>query len=325
MSNPWENPGTDPGSVEPGQEQKKGEQEKTPIPSMPKVYKTGAWYVFVPLVIKLVVSMVVSMAAAGIYSFFYMSNHYDEAVGAMQNQDAMTDMTLTITEQLMQYTTLLEGISALLVIPIMLFLFHRDRKNEKFLGIVPNKKASLWQYAGVIGISAVLCVGVNNLIIIGNLQSMSASYQQTTDALYSASLPVQVICLGLLVPAAEELVFRGVMFRRMRQRAGFIRSAVSASLIFAVIHGNMVQMIYAFFMGMVLCYLYEKYGSVKAPVLGHMVMNLVSIAATETAAYEWMMQQPMRIGIITVVCAAAASSIFLLIQRIDEKPVQPSV
>lgn len=70
MSNPWENPGTDPGSVEPGQEQKKDEQEKTPIPSMPKVYKTGAWYVFVPLVIKLVVSMVVSMAAAGIYSFF---------------------------------------------------------------------------------------------------------------------------------------------------------------------------------------------------------------------------------------------------------------
>lgn len=77
---------------------------------------------------------------SGNIQLFYMSNHYDEAVGAMQNQDAMTDMTLTITEQLMQYTTLLEGISALLVIPIMLFLFHRDRKNEKFLGIVPNKK-----------------------------------------------------------------------------------------------------------------------------------------------------------------------------------------
>lgn len=325
MSNPWENPGTDPGSFDSGQERKKDEQKKAPMPTMPRVHKNGVWYVFRPLIIKIIVSMVVSMAAAGLYSFFYMSNHYDEAIGAMQNQDAMMNMSMTITEQIMQYTTLLEGISALIVIPIMLFLFYRDRKNEKIMGILQNRKASLWKYAGVIGISAVLCIGINNLIIIGNLQSLSASYEQTSEALYSAALPVQVVCLGILVPMAEELVFRGVMFRRMRQRAGFMRSAVSASLIFAVIHGNMVQILYAFVMGMVLCYLYEKYGSVKAPVLGHMVMNLVSIAATETAAYDWMLQQPVRMGVITVVCAAAASSIFVLMQRIDEKPIQEMI
>ncbi len=29
---------------------------------------------------------------------------------------------------------------------------------------------------------------------------------------------------------------------------------------------NMIQMIYGFLLGMVFCYIYEKYGSVKAPV-----------------------------------------------------------
>lgn len=325
MSNPWENPGTDQGPFEPGQEREKDEQKKAAMPSVPRVQKTGVGYVFSPLLIKIIISMAVSMAAAGIYSFFYMSDHYDEAIGAMQNQDAMMDLSLTITEHIMQYTTLLEGISALIVIPVMLFLFHRDRRNEKILGIAQNKKASLWKYAGVIGISAVLCIGINNLIMIGNLQAVSAGYEQTSKALYSASLPVQVMSLGVLVPIAEELVYRGVMYRRMRQKAGFIRSAVSASLIFAIIHGNMVQMLYAFLMGMVLCYMYEKYGSIKAPVLGHMVMNLVSIAATESSLYSWMIQQPVRIGVITVICAAAASSIFVLMQRIDEKPVREAV
>ena len=35
---------------------------------------------------------------------------------------------------------------------------------------------------------------------------------------------------------------------------------------------------------------------------------------------DWMAADPVRIGVITVVCASAASTMYILIQRIEERP-----
>ena len=71
-----------------------------------------------------------------------------------------------------------------------------------------------------------------------------------------------------------------------------------------------------------LAYVYEKYGSLKAPVAAHMSMNLLSVLATRYGLYNWMLKDNIRIGIITVVCAAVASTMFVIIQRIEEKPTK---
>ena len=82
----------------------------------------------------------------------------------------------------------------------------------------------------------------------------------------------------------------------------------------------MVQMLYGFILGFSFCYLYEKYGSVMAPVTAHVSSNILSVLLTELNAMEWMSAEPLRIGIITVICASAASTMYVLIQRIEEKP-----
>lgn len=321
MNNPWENPGQNSGGN--GGPQKMPEGMPTG-PVMQPAPRRGIWYVWSPLIIKYVISFAVSIAAVMGYTFFYLSRHYEEAVGAMQNRQEMLNLSLTISQRMLRYTTELEGVTALIVIPVILYMFHKDRKNERIAGIIPNRKAPIWKYAAVIGIAAALCVALNNLILIANLSSYSTSYQQTSEALYSASFGVQILCLGILVPVSEELVFRGMMFKRMREQAGFTRSAFYASLVFAILHGNVVQMLYAFASGMLFSYLYEKYGSVKAPVSAHIVMNLISIAATQFHLFSWMMEDKMRISIITVLCAAFAATMFVLIQRIEEKPVIPN-
>ena len=73
----------------------------------------------------------------------------------------------------------------------------------------------------------------------------------------------------------------------------------------------------------VFCYIYEKYGSVKAPVAAHIAVNLLSVFATPFHLFDWLLQEPMRAGVITVICAAVASSMYLFIQRIEEKPDLP--
>ena len=149
------------------------------------------------------------------------------------------------------------------------------------MGIVPNRKAPLWKYAAVVLMSLTLCLGLNNLINIGNLAASDEAYTQTIQALYSAAFPVQIVCLGILVPISEELVFRGLLFQRLRERGTFLQAALYSALVFGLMHMNMVQNLYGYILGMMLAYVYEKYGSVKAPILAHMTMNLLSVTATK--------------------------------------------
>ncbi|MBR2043100.1 MAG: CPBP family intramembrane metalloprotease, partial [Clostridia bacterium] len=66
--------------------------------------------------------------------------------------------------------------------------------------------------------------------------------------------------------------------------------------------------------GILLAYLYEKYGSIKAPILAHILMNIVALTLTEANIFVWMFKDIMRMSVITILCAAAASTIFLFIQ-----------
>ena len=162
------------------------------------------------------------------------------------------------------------------------------------------------------------------MLIIGNITTVSEEYQTVMQGFYSAPLLIQGISLGILVPICEELVFRGLVFQRLRMRSGFLSAALYSAVIFSLLHGNMVQMIYALFLGVVYAYMYEKYGSVKAPIFAHMVANLISVFATHYNWFEWMAKDPMRIGIITVLCGTIGSSMYVWMQRIDEKPDHPN-
>ena len=92
------------------------------------------------------------------------------------------------------------------------------------------------------------------------------------------------IAAVLIAPFGEELIFRGVMYTyacrivenvRSRKAAFYIANTIQA-LAFGIFHGNLVQGTYAFFMGLVLGYLRERFGSVWASILAHMIINGVS-------------------------------------------------
>ena len=52
-------------------------------------------------------------------------------------------------------------------------------------------------------------------------------------------------------------------------------------MVFGVIHGNLLQGIYAFLLGVLFCFLYDMSGrDLKVPILAHMSANLASVLAT---------------------------------------------
>ena len=286
-------------------------------------YGKRLWHLWSPLILKMAIGFGVSVLAAGAFTIIFMAKNPDLVNQAAMDQNKISDLYQQLMGEILNVTTIVEGVAALVTIPVLLVMFHRDRMRERMAGIVPNKKAPLWKYFALILMVLGISLGFNNLVLIGNLSSYDAAYEQTISLLYAAPFAAQIICLGVLVPMCEELVFRGLMFKRLRERAPFWQAALYASAVFAFLHMNMIQMIYGFLLGIVFCYIYEKYGSVKAPVAAHIAVNLLSVFATQFHLFDWLLQEPMRAGVITVVCAAVASSMYLFIQRIEEKPDLP--
>lgn len=276
------------------------------------------WHIWGPFLINFGIDIAISIVAAMIFIGIYSAAHTKEVMDAYGNQKAMMQMINNVIELTQQYAVGVQGIAAMITIPIMAFFYHRDRLRERTYGVQENRKAPAVQYIWIVFLAGTLNFALNNLIMIGNLSDYSASYEEIAEVFYSPSIEMQLLCLGILTPVAEELVFRGLMYRRMREDTGFVAAMVYTAVVFGVFHGNVVQMLYGFIMGLMLAYVYEKYGSVAAPIMAHITVNIVSVLATYSEIYNWMMDSILIVGTITVACAVIAASVFLIIQRIDE-------
>lgn len=275
------------------------------------------WYLWGALIIKVIISYLVTISGEIAYMAIYAYENPDAFMEISSSQENIVEFAMQLVETLLPYTTILEGIAALITLPILWLMFRSDTKKEKHLQMPQAVKAPLGKYAAIIFLSIAMCIGVNNLLYMSGLTAVDESYTEATTAMYAADLWIQILCLGILIPIVEELVFRGLMYKRLRYSMSFMRAASYSALAFGIFHGNLVQMLYALVLGMLFAYLYEKYGSVKAPILAHIVMNLVSVIATNAGAMGWMSEEYVRMGSITVACAAVASSMFVLVQRIE--------
>jgi len=275
-----------------------------------------------PFLLKLLIVYVVSC----IFIAVLMGQYLESTIGldsmAVAEYMSVEENYYNVYNEVMNmaapYTTIMEGLAALITIPALIYMFYKDRMRDKMNGVGAVKKLPLWSYAAVVVMAVALCLGINNLLFISNLASLSEQYTETMEVLYSPSLGVQIICLGILTPLCEEMVFRGLMYKRLREYSGYMYAMLMTAFVFSFSHMNIVQTVYAFFMAVVFAFLYEKYGSVKAPVISHVTANTIAIFATEYSLFDWIMADQMRAMILTVVCAAVASTMYVFIQRMDE-------
>ncbi len=91
---------------------------------------------------------------------------------------------------------------------------------------------------------------------------------------------------GFLVPLAEELVFRGLIFRWLRQRFDFWPAACISAAVFGAAHIRVDQAVIAGLLGLPLAWLYEKSRSLAPAILMHQTYN--SLVLMLTFAVVWL-------------------------------------
>lgn len=90
-----------------------------------------------------------------------------------------------------------------------------------------------------------------------------------------SEMPLSVVLLGgcILGPLCEEVLFRGLLAGRLA-RYGQKPAAFVSALLFGLYHVNLSQFCYAFLLGLLLAYAYFYTGTLKMPVLLHILINL---------------------------------------------------
>ncbi len=290
-----------------------------------KFIKNPFWYLFGPMLSYWIIGFVVKFIAEFAVLMPHMKELLDESLASgVTTQEQLMQMIMSksgkLFELLFQHQVEILALGALFTIPVTVYLFRSDRKKELTFNIPQNKKAEPVKYIQLIIFGIAICIGLNALAFMSSVALYSPSYQETSQILYAPAFVVQLICLGIIVPLAEELIFRGVLFRRIRVIGSFKRAAIFSTLLFSLSHGNVVQLVYTLILGMFLAYAYEKYGSFKAPLILHITVNITSLALTETGGFEWLSARASRLAIVTVICAFIGSAMYVLIQRIDERP-----
>lgn len=116
--------------------------------------------------------------------------------------------------------------------------------------------------------------------IIGNILSTLLAFipginnNNTLVSLLNATdIAQSFIVVGILAPIAEELVFRKTLIDKLGRYGDKTAIIVSAAA-FALFHGNIIQFVYAFFMGIIFGYIYRRSGNIINTMILHILINI---------------------------------------------------
>ena len=115
--------------------------------------------------------------------------------------------------------------------------------------------------------------------IIGD-QDVSEAARALTDR---ATSPLDVAVLAIMVvigaPLVEELFFRGFLQNNLRRWIGFYPAWILASLVFALIHFQVLQFPALMMFGMVAGAVFHYFGRLGPAIFTHMGFNAVTVVA----------------------------------------------
>lgn len=174
------------------------------------------------------------------------------------------------------------GIYLLMILGI--YLFAARRAGWAALGL----RAPGWLNMALVlplffvGMFMLISVNLVIMLIMGEFENPQIEAITGGQALSPATLAALLLLVAGLVPFAEELLFRGMLYPLLRARMGVAAAIALNAALFALVHIVPILLPALFVVGLLMAYLRERSGSIWPSVAFHMLQNglaLVAIAA----------------------------------------------
>lgn len=150
------------------------------------------------------------------------------------------------------------------------------------LGITASLALNIW-----IGLVTAAMEGA------GNRMLDSEKYEVVESIQYSVPIWLGIVLYGMVSPLVEEIVFRGVVYSRIKRFYSTAKAVVFSALLFGVFHANLPQFLYGTVMGALMAFCYEYSGCFAAPVLIHMSANIFVFLLSGLTAWTAFMVTPL--------------------------------
>lgn len=187
-----------------------------------------------------------------------------------------------------KYSLAATGVTGLLTVPISWWLIWQDDRKRRFSQGKGSWKLlrpgeAVWML--LLGLS--LCHLVNMLLAVLQITRLFPGYEELSEQVFANQdfLPM-LLWAGIVAPIAEELIFRGLIFRRLADYVHVGWAIGISAFLFGIYHGNVMQFLYAGLLGACFAYCYDRLGSLWAPILLHIGANCWSVTLTQMAAME---------------------------------------
>jgi hypothetical protein len=191
------------------------------------------------------------------------------------------------------YDGVLVAISTLIAAPIqiavlVLAVYLRRWPIARYLGLVLPARREIITAVGILVGLTILLEG--SLLVFG--QDLVPPFQREIYPTAKAAgwLPALLLAIILFGPTAEEIIFRGFMYRGFVRAAGHEPYAILVlTLAFTALHAvqyNWVGLLQVFILGLFLGWVRWSTGSTLLTILLHMLVNLEAMIVTALRV-EW--------------------------------------
>jgi len=131
--------------------------------------------------------------------------------------------------------------------------------------------ASYLFWSAIMGISMIYMID----FLMSYLTFLPDWMSDTFDVLQSGWLGI--LCVGVLGPILEELLFRGAVTKVLLKRYHPVTAILISGLLFGIFHMNPAQVVGAMLIGFVLAWIYYKTHSLIPCILIHIMNNSLSV------------------------------------------------
>lgn len=204
------------------------------------------------------------------------------------------------------------GRLSILIGTAAVFSFFLNEKAEVKLPPLHKKDIPL---LFILGMAAALCFNI--LFALLQITGSSEQYTEVAQKQFALPLWAGILVYGIIAPLAEEMVFRGIVYNRLDRLFGRMIAIIGSALLFGVYHGNIVQALYGFILGLLIAVLYERYGSFVVPVLIHGAANICVYIVSSNV----ILQQKFMNWTACITCGILAIVLFWLLVFRKEKTV----
>lgn len=152
----------------------------------------------------------------------------------------------------------------------MIILATKTSIKER-LDLYPISFKNIWPVM-ILGITANIFIS-NFISLLPIPEAIMQEYSEATNLLGDEITIVQLLSVVIVAPILEEILYRGLIMKSLQRGMPVIIALLIQAVLFGLMHGQLVWICYATFLGILLAVIKLKYKSLYPSILLHLAFN----------------------------------------------------